>query len=88
MGIDATTEQILRRLQRSIAGHILVDPERFVLDSKLSDIGVDSFSLVELVFLAEEEFAIKIPFDGLVVNTVRDVVDVIHREIVQASPLN
>jgi acyl carrier protein len=60
----------------------MIDADALTLESKLADIGVDSFSLVELIFVAEEEFGIKVPIDALSVTTVKDVVGVIGRQIV------
>jgi acyl carrier protein len=58
-----------------------VAPELLQPNARLADIGIDSFSLIELVFIAEEEFKVKIPVDGLNVKTVGDVVEVIDRRI-------
>ena len=81
---DAHT--ILARLRGLAAGRIAVDPEALNLDAKLADIGIDSFSLIELVFMAEEAFDIKIPMEGLRADTVGDVVAVIQRNIAAATP--
>jgi acyl carrier protein len=73
--IDHT--EILERLRQVVPNKVAVDPELLVPEARLVDIGIDSFSLIELVFLAEEEFKIKIPVEGLDVKTVEDVLDVI-----------
>jgi acyl carrier protein len=73
--IDHT--EILERLRQVVPNKVAVDPELLVPEARLVDIGIDSFSLIELVFLAEEEFKIKIPVEGLEVKTVEDVLDVI-----------
>jgi acyl carrier protein len=72
---------ILKRLKEIASGKVPVDIARFSPEARLSDIGLDSFSLIELVFLAEEEFGIRIPVEGLTVNTVGDVLDVISQRI-------
>jgi acyl carrier protein len=72
---------ILNRLKEVVSGKVPVDMARFSPEARLSDIGLDSFSLIELVFLAEEEFGIRIPVEGLTVNTVGDVLDVISQRI-------
>jgi acyl carrier protein len=72
---------ILKRLKEVAAGKVPVDLSRLSPDARLSDIGLDSFSLIELVFIAEEEFGIRIPVEGLTVTTVGDVLDVISRRI-------
>ncbi len=72
---------ILARLRDLVAGRIGVDPASLRLDAKLADIGIDSFSLIELVFVAEEAFGIKIPMEDIRPTTVGDVVAVIERNL-------
>ena len=72
---------ILTRLRELVRGRIAVDPAELSLDAKLADIGIDSFSLIELVFVAEEAFDIKIPMEGLRPVTVGDVVAVIEQNL-------
>jgi acyl carrier protein len=71
--------EILDRLRRVVTERVDVDPRQFVPEARLADIGIDSFSLIELVFVAEEEFGIKIPIEGLQVTTVDDVLNVVER---------
>jgi acyl carrier protein len=73
--------EVLRRLKQIARGKVPVDVSRFSPDAQLKDIGLDSFSLIELVFLAEEEFGIRIPVEGLSVRTVGDVIEVISSRI-------
>ena len=73
--------EILERLQKIVSGRVPVDPARFLPDARLADIGIDSFSLIELVFLAEEEFDIRIPIEGLSVSTVNDVLKIITARV-------
>ena len=70
---DNDYSYILQRLRSVVPNRVAVDPEMLVPEARLADIGIDSFSLIELVFLAEEEFHIKIPIEGLEVKTVGDV---------------
>ncbi len=70
--------KILERLKVVVAERVNVDPNQLVPDARLSDIGIDSFALIELVFVAEEEFKIKIPVDDLQVTTVNDILGVIE----------
>jgi len=72
---------ILSRLKHIAQGKVPVDVARLSPEARLSDVGVDSFSLIELVFLAEEEFGINIPLEGITLNTVGDVVDAISNRI-------
>jgi acyl carrier protein len=73
--------EILERLQKIVSGRVPVDPARFLPDAQLAEIGIDSFSLIELVFLAEEEFDIRIPIEGLSVSTVNDVLKIITARV-------
>jgi len=80
---------ILQRLRSVVPNKVAVDPEMLVPEARLADIGIDSFSLIELVFLAEEEFHIKIPIEGLEVKTVGDVLRVIAQRLeLEAPPAN
>ena len=76
---------VLRRLKQIAHGKVPVDVARLSPEARLSDIGLDSFSLIELVFLAEEEFGIRIPVEGLSVTTVGDVLDAISSRIVRSQ---
>ena len=81
MNVSIDRDTILKRLRMLAREGVDVDPAVLTPDALLADIGIDSFSLIELVFLAEEEFKIKIPFEGLEVKTVGDVVDVIEQNV-------
>jgi len=85
MNVSIDRSIILQRLQMLAKEGVNVDPEVLTPDALLADIGIDSFSLIELVFLAEEEFKIKIPFEGLKVKTVGDVVNVIEQNVAAAA---
>ena len=78
-------DEILERLRRVVPEKVDVAPELLQPDAQLVDIGIDSFSLIELVFVAEEEFRVKIPFEGLKVKTVGDVIEVIERRIRESA---
>lgn len=78
--------EILERLCRVIPYKVGIDPCLLTPHAVLADIGIDSFSLIELVFLAEEEFSISIPLDGLTVKTVGDVLEIIERQIGSPAP--
>jgi acyl carrier protein len=77
--------EILARLRRVVPERVDVDPSLLVPEAQLVDIGIDSFALIELVFLAEEEFKVAIPLDGLRPRTVGDVVEIIERRLSVAS---
>jgi acyl carrier protein len=68
---------ILARLREIALEQIGVEPERLIPAATLRDIGIDSFQFIELVFLAEEAFEIKLDVAAMRVETVGDVVEVI-----------
>jgi len=73
--------EILDRLRGIVPDKVGIDPALLQVNARLADIGIDSFSLIELVFLAEEEFSVSIPLEGLAVKTVNDVLDAIQERI-------
>lgn len=81
--IDRTA--ILSRLKALAHQRVAVDPDLLTQEARLAEIGIDSFSLIELVFLVEEEFNIKIPLEGLHVRTVSDILDVIEQSATTAT---
>jgi acyl carrier protein len=72
---------ILARLRHIAPERINVDPERFVPGATLADLGIDSFQFIELVFVAEEEYGIKIDLETLHAKKIEDMLDVIIAEI-------
>lgn len=72
-------------MRRVVPERVDVDPAQMQPEARLADIGIDSFSLIELVFVAEEEFRVTIPVEGLEVRTVSDVLDVIQRRFSDAA---
>ena len=85
MNAPIDRDTILKRLQALVLERVNVDPALLTPDALLADIGIDSFSLIELVFVAEEEFRINIPVEGLEVKTVGDVIDVIEQKVTTAT---
>ena len=75
------SSEILARLRDVVPKKVNVDPAKMQPSARLADIGVDSFALIELVFIAEEEFGITIDVEGLEVTTVADVVTVIEQRL-------
>lgn len=79
MSTDLDSDAILARLRDLSSDRIAVDPMALRPGAKLADIGIDSFALIELVFVAEEAFGIKIPMEGLHPVTLGDVIEVIKK---------
>jgi acyl carrier protein len=81
MILHVDRNEILHRLREVLPERVGIDPALLQPEAELSAIGIDSFSLIELVFLAEEEFKVDIPLEGLTVKTVNDVLDVIQQQV-------
>lgn len=81
MPVPLSRDAILARLREILPHRIDVDPALLVPDAALADIGIDSFALIELVFLAEDAYGIKIPMEGLKVRTLGDVLDVVKARL-------
>ena len=76
-----TRDEILSNLRRIAPQHIAIDPETLKPEARLADIGIDSFALIELIFVVEEKFNIRIPLEGITAETVDDVVSVVERRL-------
>ncbi len=60
--LEAVSDQLCDFLRANVlAGDVTVQP-----DTKLSQIGVDSFSLMELVLFIERRFGLELPAEALV----------------------
>lgn len=81
MPVAPTREAILVRMREILPDRVDVDPALLVPDATLAEIGIDSFALIELVFLAEDAYGIDIPMEGLKVRTVGDVLDVVEARL-------
>lgn len=75
------SQAILAHLQRVAPDRVNVSPELFVPTATLAELGLDSFQFIELVFVIEEEFGVKIDLDNLHVKTVQDVIDIVVERI-------
>ena len=54
-------------------------------DARLDELGIDSLSVMELLFKIEEEFSIQIPNDQVTLLTIRDVVIYVDNLIAQQA---
>lgn len=77
-------EELLQRFQ-SIASKIAErDIPLKTADTPISDLGLDSLNLLEIIGEMEKEFRIRIPDDQLVgINTVAQLVDLVHKRLPQ-----
>jgi acyl carrier protein len=51
------------RLTRILVEQYKIDPERLSPEEPLAALGLDSLGMVELLFMIEDEFAVKLPHD-------------------------
>ena len=58
------TDDVSQRVTQIIADQAMLDPEAINPETTLDDLGLDSLSLVEVVFGIEEAFDISIPFNA------------------------
>lgn len=64
----------LDRLAAILAREYKLAPQRLSADAALEGLGIDSLGTVELLWLIEEEFGIKLPADPVELSTLGDVV--------------
>lgn len=76
---------VLARLKAIAPERVNVDPNRLVPDATLADLGIDSFQFIELIFVAEEEYGIKIDLETLQAKKVEDMLDVIIAAIAKKA---
>lgn len=62
------------RMVRIIADEHKLAVEALQPDARLDELGIDSLSVMELLFKIEEEFDIQVPNDQVPLLTIRDVV--------------
>jgi acyl carrier protein len=60
------------RLQKVLATHTDVTPDRLEPDAALADLGLDSLGMIEVMFDLEDEFGIRIPSDRVALATIGD----------------
>ena len=51
------------RLRKMLVEQYKIDPERLTPEQPLAALGLDSLGMVELLFMIEDEFAVKLPHD-------------------------
>lgn len=62
------------RLVRILADEHDLAPEALQPEARLDQLGIDSLSVMELLFKIEDEFDIKVPNDQVALVTVEDIV--------------
>jgi acyl carrier protein len=74
---------IFNKLRILVSQHLGIDCSRLQPSATIEDVGIDSFQLIELVFLAEDEFGIAVNLEGINVKTVDDVVSLVQERLQQ-----
>lgn len=62
--VHKDVESISAEIIQILAAHRKESPEGWSSESKLADIGVDSFDFVEFVFLLEDRYGIEIDYNA------------------------
>ena len=72
-----TRMQALEVIRRGIAENTDIDPAGILPEQRLDEIGIDSFTLLELIFTLEEEMNIELGNDVGTPETVQDLIDIL-----------
>jgi acyl carrier protein len=78
-----TRGEIERRVKQVIANAANIDEKKMKSNLHLqNDLGIDSFTSIEMIYSAEDEFGISISDAELAnVTTINDIVDIIQQKI-------
>lgn len=58
------TDDVAARVIRIVAEQAMIDPASVTPQTSITDLGLDSLSVVEVVFRIEEEFGVSVPFNA------------------------
>ena len=70
--------QALELIRTGIAENTDLDPATVTPSSRLDELGVDSFTLLELIFTLEEQMEIELGSDVGTPETVQDLIDILQ----------
>lgn len=70
--------QALELIRTGIAENTDLDPATVTPSSRLDELGVDSFTLLELIFTLEEQMEIELGNDVGTPETVQDLIDILQ----------
>lgn len=73
------------RLVRILADEHDLAPEALQPEARLNQLGIDSLSVMELLFKIEDEFDIKVPNDQVALVTVDDIVAYVNALVAQQT---
>ncbi len=66
-------------IRQFLSEHTTTDPSRLTPEARLADLGVDSFTLLELIFAFEEAWQVSIPNDTQTPETVQDLITLVEQ---------
>jgi acyl carrier protein len=78
----------LERLQKIMIKDHELKPEDLKAHAALEDLGLDSMSVIDLLFSIEDEFNIKVSREPAELKTIQDVVDYIDRLVAEQQGEN
>lgn len=73
--------QALEIIRTGIAENTEIDPETVTPDSRLDELGIDSFALLELIFSLEEKMNIELGSDIGTPETVQGLIDILSEHL-------
>lgn len=73
------------RLVRILANEHKLAAETLQPDARLDELGIDSLSVMELLFIIEDEFSIRVPNDQVPLLTINDMVSYVNNLIAQQA---
>ncbi len=76
----------LERLQEILSRQYELKREDLAAEATLEGLGLDSMSVIDLLFTIEDEFRIIVPRDQVELRTVADVVSYIDRLVAEQLP--
>jgi acyl carrier protein len=82
---DAVSHDTLSSVQKVLAEALSTSTERFPPERRLDELGIDSLSVIEIVFQLENVHGITIPLGPGAVTTVDDVVNMVDRAKAETS---
>ncbi len=76
----------LERLTKILVERYKIDAERLTPQQPLAELGMDSLGMVELLFMIEDEFGVKLPQDVDTFPTLADAARYIDALLASSSP--
>jgi acyl carrier protein len=73
----------IEKLQAIIEKNYAVARDRLVPEATLEDLGIDSMSTIDLLFVVEDEFGITVGREPIELKTLGDVVAYIDRQVTE-----